>query len=279
MAFESQMSAQREQSQQRIIIKQNVFLLQIAERTRGEKGKEHVLKVRVPLDHLKKASIDVKQPMDVFYDHENHKAMLANSLGGIKFTVKGPAAEAIFVFVKGHTPDFGATIVESYELVPHGDAKGIVFEYRPRMMVEGLNTVKANEQPTRGQKFAQALVTEEDKRTAAQRTAATGVPSAPPATTQQYALKHVEPQDGIRTRRSFTDAEKKEAVRAHLRWMNTGDGMGFDRAAKEVDVAPSVMRKWRALFLKAVEREERQLGGGSRKSAKALNGTAAHARH
>lgn len=271
MAFESQMAAQREQSKQRIIIKHNVFLLQTSERKKGTK-KEDVLRVRVPLDVLKAAKIDVKKPMDVFYDHESQKAMLANSLGGVKWIVKGAAAEAIFLFAKGFTPDFGSTIVERYELVPHGDGQGVVFDYRPRMMVEGLNALNDGEQPTRPQRVAQALVAAEEQRLNDER-AAKGISSAPPMTTQKFEVKTDLPNDGIRTRRSFTEEERKEGVRAHKRWMDTG--MGFDKACEEVGVVPSLMRNWREKYLKAVTREESQHGhGGKRKPA--LNGAHAH---
>jgi len=273
MAFQSQMAAQREQSKQRLVIRANIFTLQTSERKLGNK-KDNVLKIRVPLEHLKAAKIDVKKPIDLFFDHENYKAMLANSLGGQKFIVRGQVADGIFVFAKGFTPDFAFTHVERFDVQPHGEGQGIVFDFRPRMMVEGLNALKEGEQPTRAQRLAVAVVAEEDKRLAERRAPLPENVTAPPASTQKYdiTVKPEEPQDGLRTRRHWTDEQKKEGVRAHLRWMD--QGLTFRDACKELEVGETQMRQWREKFLKEVEAEERRLGTSGRR--KAVNSARAH---
>lgn len=287
MAFESQMAVQREKSAKRIALRQNVLMLSMGERTRANK-KENTLNVRVPLELLKEADIDSSKPIDIFYDHENSKAMLANSLGGVKFVVKpGSYASNAFTHSKGFTPDFGSTIVEKHEIVPHGDGKGIVFDFRPRMMVEGLNQLKGDEQPTRAQKMAQERIALEEARIAEQR-ARVGIDfiprpggtaaAAPTASAERFVKPAPHPKDGLRVKRSFTDAQRKEAVRAHLRWMTQGEGMSFDKAAAEVGVASSLMRRWRETHLKAVEREEKRLGasGAAQGRKRGLNGAHAH---
>lgn len=289
MAFESQLAAQREQSKQRVIIKQSVFMLRVFERQRGNK-KELVLDVRVPLEVLKKAKF-ADSAVDIFFDHETHKCMIAPSLAGLKLTVKPDAyATQQFLFTKGFTPDFGngGVIVNNYELVPHGDGHGVVFDYPPLTMVTGRNKLDKDETPTRAQTFALALLAKERERVdsalreVAERRAddEQARESALPQTAIKF--KPREKQAGERLpRRSFTDAEKKEGVRAHIRWMNAGKS--YNAACDEVGVAVSVMHKWRELFLKDVEREERRLGQanhGHKATHKAkLNGSGAHAQH
>lgn len=280
MAFESQMAAQREQSKQRLVIKQKVFMLHMGQRKQGKKQEENVLNVRLPLEYLKAAKIDVKQPIDIFYDHENHKAMIANSLGGVKWQVKGDVAMNIFVFRKGFTPDFKLTVVQEHTTAKFGDGQGVVFDYKPLMMVSGLNELKPDEQPTRPQTFALGILAEERKRTEAAITELTErakgktreIAAAPPSSTQPFSLQHEPVADG-HTRRTFSDTQKKEGVRAHLRWMQ--QGYTFSAACTEVGVAESVLRKWRAIWLKEVEKEEKRLAQ-SNGGKKALNGAHAH---
>lgn len=281
MAFESQLAAQRETMKQRIIIKQNVFMLRIGERIRNGK-KEEVLDVRVPLDVLKKAKMQDK-PVDIFFDHETHKCMLAPSMAGVKLTVKSESyGWQQFLFTRGFTPDLGSggLVVNSYEIVPHGDEQGVMFDYPAHAMVSGRNEIKDGEQPTRAQTFALAILAKERSRTA---TAVAEVSerradanqareSALPQTAIKFQPR--ERQEGERLpRRSFTDAERKEGVRAHYRWVQ--GGMSFNAACDQVGISVSVMHRWRDEFLKQVEKEERRLGQANH-GTRGMNGASAH---
>lgn len=280
MAFESQLAAQREVSKQRIIIKQKVFMLRIAERTRANKS-ETILDVRVPMEVLKKAKMQDKH-VDIFFDHENRKCMLAPSLAGLKLTLKGNEfGSQQFLFTKGFTPDFGngGTLVNEYEIVPHGDEQGVVFEYPPLAMVTGRNALKDSDTPTRAQTFGLALLAKERQRTAeaSQEISARAqdIAAAPPASTKKFEKRKPEAVTGLRVRRHFDDAEKKEAVRAHLKWME--QGFTFTGACEQLGIGDTAMYRWRGEFLKTVEREERKAAQGPQRD-KRLNGSASHAR-
>lgn len=257
MAFESQLAVQRGFASQRV--SSEAFMLRVYEtKMKGKEG-QVMLSVRIPISIFKEAKFENKK-LDIFYDHENHKVMIAPSPAGLSFNVqRDKSAYRDFIFAKGFTPDFGGGyVVANHEFTKHGDEKAVVFDYDPLQMVSGRNALKNGELPTRAQAFAAALLTREHKRLEEAKDTISALPkNAQPKGAvseegQSTAITVKPGEEG--NRRSFSVEEKKGRVKAFV-LQRQNHGKSFDDAARAVDIHPSVMRRWYVEFGKAVERE------------------------
>lgn len=254
MAFESQLAVQRGFTGQRA--SGEAITLRVYESKQKNKGTQ--LSVRIPLSIYKAAGFEGKR-LDIFFDHEASKVMIAPSLAGLAFTLQaGKSAYRDFVFAKGFTPDFGTFVPDSHEIVAHGGEKGILFDYDPLTMVSGRNALPEGAHPTRAQAVAATVLSEHRKKQAEGKAAlaelpkvGTPAPIAPAAEPQSTVITLKPGEEG--QRRTFSDEEKQKAVQVFCA-LRINNGKGFDEAAKIVGVQPSVMRRWYGTYGKAAER-------------------------